>query len=133
MIRRVRENLDVDTVKITNEPFDDIIGHDVSKRKYFTIENNDIIYRRLKKEVVIKNYPYLGPCVDFGLGDICIEESNDIFKFYIIDHSSKYEYKEFNKVEDAINHLLYYYKKYDMVNDLEKMEEIFYQTLNLKK
>lgn len=119
--------------KITNEPFDDIIGHSDSERKYFNIENNDIIYKRLKSELLVKYLPYLGPCVDFGLGDICLEESNGIFKFYIIDRTLKHEYEEFDKIEKAIQRLIAYYKEYELVDNPDIMEEIFNQTLGLKK
>ena len=75
------------------------------ERKYFTDENNDIIYNRLKNELTIQYLPYLGPSINFGLGDICLEEDDNIFKFYVIDRASKFEYEEFNKVEDAIKKL----------------------------
>jgi len=135
MGRMINEDLRgrIHTEKITNEPSDEIIGHSEFERKYFTIENNDIIYKRLKSEVSIKYLPYLGPCIDFGMGDICIEEAKDIFKFYIIDRASKFEYEEFDTVEGAIQKLISYYKEYEMVDSPEKMEEIFYQTLDLSK
>ena len=102
------------------------------ERKYFTDENNDIIYNRLKNELTIQYLPYLGPSINFGLGDICLEEDDNIFKFYIIDRASKFEYEEFNKVEDAIKKLTTYYKENKIVDSHDKMEEIFYQTLGLK-
>ena len=85
MERTINDNLrgKIHTEKITNESFDEIIGHSEEKRKYFTIENNDIIYKRLKNEVSIEYLPYLGSSVDFGMGDICIEETKDNFKFYL--------------------------------------------------
>ena len=125
--------MNIYTEKITNEPFNDIIGHTDSIRKYFTLENNDIIYKRLRNEVSIEYLPCLGPCIDFGMGDICLEENKDIFKFYIIDRLSKFEYKEFDNIEDASQTLISYYKENDMVDNKEKMEEIFYQTLGLNK
>ena len=119
--------------KIINESFDNTIGNNNSKRKYFTNENNDIIYKRLKKELTIQYLPYLGPSINFGLGDICLEEDDNIFKFYVIDRASKFEYEEFNKVDDAIKKLVSYYKENEIVDNPDKMEEIFYQTLCLKK
>ena len=119
--------------KIINESFDNTIGNNNSKRKYFTNENNDIIYKRLKKELTIQYLPYLGPSINFGLGDICLEETDDIFKFYVIDRASKFEYEEFNTIEDAISKLITYYKENEIVDSPDKMEEIFYQTLGLKK
>ena len=77
--------------------------------------------------------PYLGTCIDFGMGDICLEESNDVFKFYIIDRTSRFEYEEFSKVEDAITKLITYYEEYELVDNSLKMEEIFYETLRLEK
>lgn len=135
MERRIAENIKerIHAEKITNEPFDDVIGHDNFERKYFTTDNNDIIYKRLKSEVKIDYLPYLGVCVDYGLGDICLEEDKDIFKFYIIDRTSKFEYEEFNKIEEAIQKLISYYEENEMVNSSAKMKEIFYQTLGLCK
>lgn len=103
------------------------------ERKYFTDENNDIIYNRLKNELTIQYLPYLGPSINFGLGDICLEEDDNIFKFYVIDRASKFEYEEFNTIEDAISKLITYYKENEIVDSPDKMKEIFYQTLVLKK
>ena len=119
--------------KIAKESDNNIIGNNNSKRKYFTNENNDIIYKRLKKELTIQYLPYLGPSINFGLGDICLEETDDFFKFYVIDRASKFEYEEFNTIEDAISKLITYYKENEIVDSTDKMKEIFYQTLGLKK
>ena len=108
MTRKINPNIKVHTEKITNEPFDDIIGHSDFERKYFTIENNDNIYKRFKNELSIVYLPYLGPCVDFGLGDICLEEAKDSFKFYIIDRATKFKIEEFDRIEDAIQKLISY-------------------------
>ena len=132
MERKVRPNIAVQTEKITNEPFDDIIGHSDCERKYFTIKNNDIIYKRFKTELSTVYLPYLGPCIDYGAGDICLEEAKDSFKFYIIDRIAKFEYEEFNNIEDAIQKLISYYRENELVDDANKMEEILYQTLGLK-
>lgn len=131
--RKINPNAKVHLEKITNEPFDDIIGHSNFDRKYFTIENNDIIYKRFKIELSIDCLPYLGPCVDFGLGDICLEESKDNFKFYIIDRATKFELEEFDRIEDAIQKLISYYREYELVDNPDKMEEIIYQTLSISK
>ena len=129
---KVRPNIIVHTEKITNEPFDDIIGHSDSERKYFTIENNDIIYKRIRTELSIVYLPYLGACMDFGVGNICLEEAKDSFKFYIIDRIAKFEYEEFNNIEDAIQKLISYYRENKFVDDENKMEEILYQALGLR-
>jgi len=133
MERKVRPDIEVHTEKITNELFDDIICHSDFERKYFTIENNDIIYKRFKNELSIDYLPYLGPCVDFGVGDICLEEAKDNFKFYIIDRIAKSELEEFVRIEDAIQKLISYYREYELVDDPDKMEEIIYQTLGISK
>lgn len=135
MVRRINENLKekIHIEKITNEPFDDIIGHSTCERRYFTIENNDIIYKRLKSELSIAYLPYLGPCVDYGGGDICLEESSDNFKVYIIDRACKFQYEEFIKIEDAIQKLISIFKEEELIDNPNKMEEIFYQTLGLSK
>ncbi len=138
MGRQIREDLigKIHTEKITNIPsFDDVICHTEAERKYFTVENNDIIYNRLMTEAGISRYdlPYLGPCVDFGMGDICLEETKDIFKFYIVDRASKLQYKEYDKIEDAIQKLASYYEECEMVDNSRTMEDIFYQTLGLNK
>ena len=121
--------------KLTNEPFDEVIGHSENERIYFTIENNDIIYQRLRKETDLRELPYLGICVDYGQGDLCLEESikdnQIIFKFYIIDRFNKFEYAEFSNIEEAINKIIEYYTKYEMVSEPEKVKEIFRETLNL--
>ena len=132
---KVNENVNVHLEKITNEPFDDIIGHSEGERKYFTVENNDIIYKRFKEELKFyTSYPYLGPCVDFGLGSPCIEKSNGTFKYYIIDRGEKFDFEEFTDVRDAINHLVECaYSKYNLVNDPNKMKNIIYETLGLEK
>ena len=132
MVRKIDKSIKgIHTEKITNEPFDDVICHSVSKRKYFTIENNDIIYRRLREELKLYHLPYLGPCVDFGAGDICLEESNGTFKFYIIDRAAKFDYKEFDSIEDAINTLIESYQRIYDIQDIDKMKKIFYETLGL--
>ena len=76
-------------VKVTDLPFDDIIGHTDNKQEYFTLENNNIIYKRLREELNMQySLPRLGVSVDFGLGDICLEEctleDKKIFKFYTV-------------------------------------------------
>ena len=138
MIKKVEQNLNnVHIEKVTNEPFDDIIGHSNNERKYFTIENNDIIYKRLKEETDIEVLPYLGPCVDYGNGDICLEETmengNEVFKLYVIDRMAKFDSQEFYNIETAIDGLVNYYMENEMISDSERMKSIFMATLNLSK
>lgn len=119
-------------VKLTDEPFDDVIGHDNGPRKYFTIENNNQIYRRLREEVEgIYYFPYLGPCVDFGAGDACLEEDGDIFKFYIIDRAYRFDYQEFDNIKDAIERLVEFEISYNDIKDPDKYRQIFYDVLGL--
>ena len=91
------------------------------------------IIRKSTNELLIVYLPYLGPCVDYGGGDICLEESNDSFKVYIIDRTRKFQYEEFFKIEDAIQKLISIYEEEKLVDNPDKMEEIFYQTLGLIK
>ena len=125
------------TIKLTDELFDDVIGHIEYESKYFTIENNNIIYRRLKKETDLEYLPYLGACIDYGEGDVCIEEGIkdgvEIFKFYIIDRFNKFDYQEFSNLEDAINRLVEYYINNEMTKEPEKVKSIFIETLGLQK
>ena len=87
----------------------------------------------MRNELSINHLPYLGPCVDFGMGDICLEEGTDVFKFYCIDRIEKYEYQEFDNINDAIKHLVSVYGEWEMVDDPDKMAEIIFQTLGLSK
>lgn len=125
------------TIKLTDELFDDVIGHIEYESKYFTIENNNIIYRRLKKETDLEYLPYLVACIDYGEGDVCIEEGIkdgvEIFKFYIIDRFNKFDYQEFSNLEDAINRLVEYYINNEMTKEPEKVKSIFIETLGLQK
>ena len=102
-------------------------------KRYFTNKNNNIIYNRLEKELNINQLPILGIKAMYGVGDICLEEDGDVFKFYILDRAAKFEYEEFYDIEDAIQKLIFYYRLYEIVDDSEKMKEIFYQSLNIEK
>ena len=46
---------------------------------------------------------------------------------------TKFEYEEFNNIEDAIQKLISYYRENKLVDDANKMEKIFYQALGQKK
>ena len=112
--------------------FDEIIGHTTCERKYFTLENNDIIYKRLKEETDLDYLPYLGACVDFGLGDLVLEEDIDKFKVYFIERMSKYDYMEYGNLKDAVDDLINKCTRYKDNKDeiQEKMRNIFYETLS---
>ena len=133
MERKVTPNAGVNVEKITNGSFDDVIGHTEVQRKYFTVDNNTRIYERLRSEVAISHMPYLGPFIDFGLGNICLEEAGDSFKFYIIDRASKYDYEEFDSIDAAIGKLVTFYQENEMVDNPYKMRDIFYQELGLEE
>ena len=102
----------------------------INKRKYFTEETISEIYRKLR-EIGIDELPVLGTAIEFGLGFICLEEDDGIFKFYIIDRASKFEVQKFDNIEDAINKLVLCYKNFELVDDADKMKEVFYQVLDL--
>lgn len=133
MERKIKNDISKEIlVKITDEPFDDVIGHDTGERKYFTIENNNKIYRRLREEFKMYYLPYLGPCVDFGMGDACIEETGDVFKFYVIDRAAKFEYQEFNNIKDAIDCLTKFEIRMHDIDDADKFKAVFYEVLDLE-
>ena len=108
---------------------------DINKKKeqHFTDENKNIIYKRLKDEIDINELPILGNKVEFGRGNICLEESDNVFKFYIIDRARKFGYEEFDDIKDAIERLIKFYQEYEYIKNPDKMREIFYQTLGLEK
>jgi hypothetical protein len=124
-------------VRITNLPFHDVVGHNIGEREYFTLENNDRIYKRLYDETDITYMPVLGPSVDFGSGDICLEESiisnKKIYLFYIINRSKKNNLEEFSNIEDAVNRLVAFYVEMHLTKDRNKLLNIFYEELNLKR
>lgn len=103
------------------------------KRKYFTFENTEKINKRLLNEVDIEGLPTLGIGVDFGLGEICLEETEDKYRFYFAAGRNKFHYREFDNIEDGINELTSYYKKWNMVDKPNKMEKIIYQELGLER
>lgn len=131
MPRKVKPNLAVHTEQLTkNVEFDEVICHSETPRKYFTPENNDIIYTKMK-EMNVMYPPYLGPCVDFGLGDACLEEAGDKFKFYYVERMHKYKCADFDNIKDAIEHLVKIYTEKKYVHDPDAFRKIFYDTFNL--
>lgn len=107
------------------------------QERYFTTENIDTIYKRLKEETDIYILPYLGEEMNYGMGEVCLEEkiedNNTAYKFYTVDRASKFDYQEFHQVEGAIKHLVSYYEKMQMVSDSDQMLNIFFETLHLNK
>ena len=106
--------------------------------KYFTYENRKRIEDRLLNETDISGLPTLGHGVDFGMGEICLEETkdadnNDKFEFYLAVNYDKYQHQIFDNIEDAISALVAFYKKTDMIDKPNKMEKIIYQELGLKR
>lgn len=121
----------------TNEPIGDVFCHsEISERKVFTLDTNDRIYRRLRIEIPSARFPYLGTSLDYGLGDVCIEENEYGFKFFVIDRRSKYNEVEFGNLKDAIDYLV----EYEYPNVKRKREtveknhyrRIFYEELHLE-
>ena len=102
----------------------------INKKKYFTEEIISEIYKKLR-EIGIDELPVLGISMEYGLGCICLEEDEGIFNFYIIDRASKFELEQFDNIEDAIDRLVLCYKEFELVDDTDKMKEIFYQVLGL--
>ena len=103
------------------------------KKKYFTREKTDIIYIRLNNELSLNYIPTLGDGLDYGLGEVCLEEMDDKFAFYIVDKFIKHDYEEFSNIEDAIDKLINFYNQYDAGCNPDIMKSIFYETLELKK
>lgn len=106
--------------------------------KYFAYETRKRIEDRLLNETDISGLPTLGHGIDFGMGEICLEETkdndnNDKFEFYFAVNYDKYHHQVFDNIEDAISALVEYYKKWDMIDKPNKMEKIIYQELGLKK
>ena len=104
-----------------------------NKRKYFNWDNNNTIYNRLMKETIISYIPYLGQGLQFGAGDIVLEEDGEIYKFYIIDRDVKFCYEEFDNVVSAMEKLVTYYDEAELIDDPDKMMGIFFFFLNIKR
>lgn len=102
------------------------------ERKYFTFKNTEKINKRLLNELDIEGLPTLGVGVGFGIGEICLEETEGKYRFYFAAGWDKFHYREFDNIKDGINELTSYYKKWDMVDKPNKMEKIIYQELGLE-
>lgn len=113
------------------------ISERATQERYFTTENTNTIYKRLTEETEIYILPHLGEELNYGMGEVCLEEKMEdnkaTYKFYTVDRASKFGYQEFHQVEGAIKHLVSYYKKMEMVSDPDQMLNIFFETLNLNK
>ena len=131
MKRKIDSNEEAEGI-ITNEE-DNTIDHTDSDRKYLNLENNYIIYKRLEDELTIEIFPTWCSSTDFGMGDICLEESNNSFKFYIMDRDTKLHYSEFDTIEAAVERLVSYYRENDLVDDSNRMKMIFYETFSLNE
>ena len=106
--------------------------------KYFTYENRKRIEDRLLHETDIAGLPTLGHGVDFGMGEICLEETkdengNDRFEFYLAVNYDKTHHQVFDNIEDAIRALVGFYKRTDMIDKPDKMEKIIYQEIGLNR
>lgn len=105
----------------------------MKENKYLTEQNIKTIYERLKMETNITLLPILGRNLEFGLGEICFFEKNDIFVFYIMNKTNKECIKVFDNICDAINFLVNVYDYYKFIDNPESMKNIFYEVLNLDK
>ena len=123
----------VSTVRITNLPFGEVIGKYNDNVKYFTVSNNDKIYRRLISEFNLKYLPYLGANIFYGKGETCLEEDNNKFYYYVIDRQYRVYFKELDNIYDAIDYLVIQYTNYFREVDKSKMRDIFLEELNLEK
>ena len=131
MARKVQEGLVLPLVRITDKDFDDIIGGYTCEVKYFTKENNNIIYEALTN-LGATYLPYLGPRVEFGLGDLVLEEGDNKYQVYFIDRASIFQLNEFDNIVDAIENLIDKYVSYDEL-DRDMIAKIFYGTLKLER
>ena len=100
---------------------------------YLTIENAFIIYDRLKSEVSIApgKTPYLWNNVTVGENDIWLKEANNVFYLYIADVMKKDELGLFTSIKDAVDALISYYESNNLVDDIDKMRKIFYDTYGI--
>ena len=99
---------------------------------YFTEDRINSINRRLREELNLKYLPYLGVNVICGKGEMCLEEDDGLFKYYVIDRNNKV-YLEvydsvFNAVDSLVKHYCYCFKEVDE----STMKSIFYEELGLK-
>ena len=105
--------------------------------KYFTYENRKRIEERLLNETDISGLPTLGHGVDFGVGEVCLEETKgndneDKFEFYFAVNYDKYQHQVFDNIEDAISALVEYYQEWKMIDKPNKMKKIICEELGLK-
>ena len=105
----------------------------MKENKYLTEQNIKIIYTRLKTETNTTLLPILGRNLEFGLGEICLFEKDNLFVFYIMNKTNKECIKLFDNINDAINFLVNVYDYYKFTDNLDEMKNIFYEVLNLDK
>ena len=126
--------------KFTNVLMSDkdfVFCHGEGERKYFTIENNDKIYRRLMNELPMRKYPYLGTKLDFGDFDVCLAENKHGFDFYVVTQKAhRCNVRHFDNIYNAINHLgthLFIYEFDYSKTKLDKFLDIMYEELGLER
>lgn len=103
------------------------------KIKYFTPEKCAIIYKRFEEELdnCFGFLPCLGESLDYGCGNVCLEESYGTFLFYTVDRAAKFDVKKFNDVRIAIKELALFYYEICYIDNPLQMEQIICQTLGL--
>ncbi len=108
-------------------------------QQYFTKENVNKIYTRLREEtdIFMQHYPVLGVDAIYGIGNLCLSEKEKdgkrTYEFFIIDRATKFDYAEFDDIKNAINHLATFLEEIESKEDCEKMRNIIYETLKLEK
>lgn len=105
----------------------------MKENKYLNEQNVSEIYARLKNETNITELPILGRNLEFGLGEICLYEQNNLYIFYIMNKNNKECIKIFEDIKSAINFLVNVYDYYKFIDEPTKMKDIFYEVLNIDK
>ncbi len=99
---------------------------------YFTEDRVNTINKRLREELNLKYLPYLGANVIYGKGEMCLEENNGVFKYYVIDRNNKVYLEIYDNVYDAVDSLVKHYSYcFKEVNE-SMMKSIIYEVLGLK-
>lgn len=99
---------------------------------YFNEINRLNFYKILLTNITFKYLPSIKDhMIEYGCGNICIIEENNILKFYVIDRASIFDYKEFNNIKDLIDHLLVFYLINGIIDDDKELKELLYNYFNL--
>ena len=104
------------------------------ENKYLTIENSFIIYDRLKNEVNIipGKTPYLWGNILIGNNDICLSEKDGVFAVFIKNIKENNDIVYFTDIKSAVDYLLKYYEDNLLVDNIDVMRNIFYETYGIE-